>query len=316
MSDERNPLPAERPAAYAAGAAMVLIGGVALSSGGIIIRFVDAADGWQILFYRAVGMIALLLMVIAVRHRGRIVPAFRNVGANGVVLALGLGAGFVCYVWSMLLTTVANVSFIISAGPLFAAAVGWLVLRERVAASTWMVIGGAVVGMGLMFADGLSGGRLAGNLVALGLPSTFAIMVVMIRRAGEEVDMLPATCLAGAVAGTVGLFVADTLVVPWRDMALCLFLGFGQLGLGFMLITFGARHVPAAETALLALSESVLAPIWAWLFLGEVPAALALAGGLLVLGCVVIQGVFGVRRERARRQKLLKVPDSPSGGGT
>lgn len=287
--------------AYAIGVGLILLGGVALSSGGILIRYVENADAWTILFYRSLGFIALLLTVIAFRHRGKTPQAFRAIGLNGLIMAIALGGGFTCYVFSMLLTTVASVSFIISAGPLFAALLGWFILRERVSPVTWMVIIGAAVGMGLMFAEGMAGGRMLGTIIALGLPTTFAVMVVLIRRAGD-VDMLPATCLAGVVGLIAGLIISDTLVLTTHDLVVILILGIGQLGMGFMLITLGTRYVPAAEAALLALSESVLAPIWAWLFLTEVPAPLAMAGGLLVLTCVAIQAMAGILRERAIRR--------------
>ena len=287
--------------AYIGGVGLILLGGACLSSGGILIRYVHDADAWTILFYRALGFVGLLFCVNLYRHGRQLPQAFRAIGTSGIVLAIALGGGFTCYVLSMLMTTVASVAFIISAGPLFAAIFGWLILRERVSPVTWMVIAGASVGMGLMFADGLAGGHVAGVLVAMGLPISFAIMVVMIRRAGD-VDMLPATCLAGVVSIIIGAIVSDTLSVTLHDFLLCVFLGIGQLGLGFMLITLGTRHVPAAESALLSLSESVLAPIWAWLFLVQVPAPLAMAGGLLVMTCVGLQALAGVHRERLIRR--------------
>ena len=115
--------------------------------------------------------------------------------------------------------------------------------------------------------------------------------------------MLPATCLAGVVSVIVGLIISDTLAVTLHDFLMILILGVGQLGLGFMLITFGIRHVPAAESGLLSMSEPLLAPIWAWLFLAEIPAPLAMGGGLLVLTCVGIQGVAGILRERRVRRE-------------
>ncbi|MEQ8666766.1 MAG: DMT family transporter [Rhodospirillales bacterium] len=276
------------------GIVLILLGGLCLSSGGVIIRSVDHVDPWAILFYRAVGLVALLILFSIWRHRRGTVAAFRSIGWEGGVMALGLGFGFTCYVFGMLMTTIANVSFIISAGPLFAALLGWVILGERVRTSTWLVIAGAATGMGLMFAEGLSLGGMAGNVVALGLPFTFGIMLVMIRRVGDR-DMVPATCLGGVIAGIIGFVASDNLSVTVEDLAILLWLGVGQLGAGFLLLTLGAKYLPAAETALLALTESVLAPIWAWLFIAEVPGPLSLIGGLIVLGCVVIEAWKALR---------------------
>ncbi|MBT3558998.1 MAG: DMT family transporter [Rhodospirillales bacterium] len=287
----------------AMGTIFILLGGAFLSTGGVIIRFVETTDSWTVLFYRSVGFVCLLIIVIAFRHRKNTVGAFRAVGVNGLCMALTLGCGFTSYVFGMMLTTVANVSFIISAGPLFAAVFGWIVLRERVSLTTMMVIAGAVIGMGLMFADGLSTGQMAGNLVALGLPLTFGLMVVLIRRAGD-MDMLPATCMAGMVSGIAGLVFSESLSVSSSDMMIMLAMGVVQLGMGFMLITLGTRYIAAAEAALLSLSESVLAPVLAWLIIMEIPTTLALIGGMIVLACVAVQGALGVYRERKSRKLL------------
>lgn len=276
------------------GIVLVLLGGLCLSTGGVVIRTVDHVDPWTILFYRAAGLVILIFAYILYRHGKRTAVAFRAIGREGIVMALALGVGFGSYVFSMLNTSIANVSFIISSGPLFAALMGWLFLRERVSTATWTVIAGAAIGMGLMFAEGLEVGGMIGNVIALGLPFTFGIMLVMIRRAGA-VDMAPATCLGGLVAGLFGLMFGDGLTVALQDLLILLWLGIGQIGAGFLLITLGARHLPAAETALLALSESIAGPIWAWLFLAETPGPMSLAGGLVVLGCVFVQGVRTMR---------------------
>ena len=95
----------------------------------------------------------------------------------------------------------------------------------------------------------------------------------------------------------LGFVMADSLVLSRHDLALCLFLGVVQYTGGFVLITLGARYLPAAEVALLSLAETVLAPIWVWLGVGEVPALLTLAGGVIVISAVIAQAVTGMRSQ-------------------
>ena len=279
----------------ARGIVLVMAGGLCLSSGGVLIRSVEHVDPVAILFYRAIGLIGLMLFYTFWRYGRRTPSAFRAVGIKGLVMAAALGGGFVTYVYAMLNTSVANVSFIISSGPLFAALFGWLILRERVSTATWAVIAGAAVGMGLMFAEGLGTGSMFGNAIAVAMPLSFAIMLVAIRQAGE-IDMVPAGCMGGVVAAFIGLVFGGAVAVAPTDLLIMLMLGVGQLGAGFLLITIGAKYLPAAETALLALVESIAAPVWAWLFINELPGPLSLAGGLIVLGCVVVQGLRTLRR--------------------
>jgi drug/metabolite transporter (DMT)-like permease len=73
-----------------------------------------------------------------------------------------------------------------------------------------------------------------------------------------------------------------------HDLLLLVSLGIGQVGLGFVLLTLGARLIPAAEIALLSLLEVALGPLWVWLARGEIPAPATLAGGCVILLAVLL----------------------------
>ena len=293
-NDTRAPAPRIRHRHHATGVAIVLTAGVMLSLAGITLRHIESASGWQILFYRSLTFFVVVTLYLAFRYRTRVVHAFLAVGRPGLVVALSLGFGSACYVFALLLTTVANALFIISSAPFMTAVLGWIVLRERVRPMTWMAMTIALAGISIMIFNGVQSGRLLGNIVAFGPPVTFAIMLVTLRRAGDR-DMIPAICLGGLVGAALGFVMSDTLILSHHDLALCLFLGVFQYTGGFVLITLGARYLPAAEVALLSLAEIVLAPIWVWIGVGEVPALLTLAGGGIVLSAVVAQAVAGLR---------------------
>ena len=282
---------------YKTGVIMILTATLCLSLGGLILRNMEAADGWQVMFYRSISFVVTLLALLVYRYRGGLLAAFRATGTDGILVALLLAAGSVCYLFSLLLTTVANAMFIIAATPLFVAVVAWLVIGERVRPSTWAVMIVALCGIGLMVGDGLASGRMLGSLVALGVVVTFGGMIVVIRRS-KAVDMLPATCMAGVVAGAAAFFMAGDLEVSRHDLILSLVMGSMQFGAGFILITMGTRYVPAAEVSLLSLLEPILASLWVWIFVNEVPATLTLIGGAIVLGAVGCQAVAGLLRER------------------
>jgi drug/metabolite transporter (DMT)-like permease len=65
--------------------------------------------------------------------------------------------------------------------------------------------------------------------------------------------------------------------------------GAGQIGLGLILLTIGARLIPAAQVALISLLEVVLGPLWVWLADGERPRAGTLIGGAVVVAAVILQ---------------------------
>ncbi|SVD48880.1 uncharacterized protein METZ01_LOCUS401734, partial [marine metagenome] len=167
---------------YLRGILMVVASALFLSTSGVGLRVIESASAWQILFYRSISMMALVLLVLVLVNRHTWVSRFKNIKADDILLALVLGTGFVAYVFALLTTTVANALFIFSAAPFFAALLGWFLLGERVPLRTCIAIGGAVMGLGIMVGAGVAGGHYLGNLIALWLPISYAIAVVLVRR--------------------------------------------------------------------------------------------------------------------------------------
>ena len=65
--------------------------------------------------------------------------------------------------------------------------------------------------------------------------------------------------------------------------------GFFQVGLGFIFITIGAKTTPSAIVGIIMLTEAILGPLWAWVFISETPPLVVLLGGSIVLLAVLLQ---------------------------
>jgi drug/metabolite transporter (DMT)-like permease len=120
------------------------------------------------------------------------------------------------------------------------------------------------------------------------MTTAFAATLVITRQQ-RHVSMAPATCLSQVIVFLCAAPFAHPGSATPRDLLLLASLGVGQIGLGFVFLTIGARLIPAAEVAVITLLEVVLGPLWVWVFLGEQPAAATLAGGAIVLCAVAFQ---------------------------
>ena len=281
---------------YGLGVLFLLLAGAALSSGGYLVRAIEDADGWQILFYRGLGFTITSFLFTLIYNKGKFVGPFKAIGWPGVIAALALGLGFGTYLFAVLMTTVANVVVILSLGPFAAALLGWIFLKEPVARLTWGAMLAALAGIALMMADGIKGGGALGIGIALFAPLLFAIMVVAVRKRAHQ-DMTPLLPLAGLIATLIGFAMMESFAISGGDLFHALALGAFQIGIGFILITLGARTVPAAQIPLFALTETVLSPIWVWFAFNEVPAPLALIGATVVLAAVAAEAYRGLRLE-------------------
>ena len=281
---------------YKRGILMIIGSALCLSTSGIGLRIIENASGWQILFYRSTSMMLMVFVILTFTHRGQVIARFRRLTGEDWLLAVVLGSGFVAYVFALLETTVANALFIFSSAPFIAAVLGWFILRERVAPRTWAAIAAAMIGLGIMVGGGLTGERQLGNLIALWLPLSYAISVILVRRS-KQPDMLVALCLAAGVATLSTLPFVGEFSISGHDLGVSLYLGIFQVGAGFILMILGARYVPAAQVGLLALVEPVLGPLWAWFVVAEMPAQVTLLGGAIILGAVGLDGIISIARK-------------------
>lgn len=276
----------ESRALYRRGVLLVLGSALVLSLNGLIFRLMDEASAWQVLFFRSSALAVAMTCLFALRHRRRAVAEFRRAGRSAVLAGPLLGLAGVCFIQALNHTTVANTLFTASSVPLFAAVFAWVFLGERVSRATWIAIGVALCGIGVMVLDGIGGGTLLGNLLALGTAVMFAIFVITLR-AQRHVDMLAAVIVSALVSATIGGVMAHDLVITTRDLLMLVAWGGGLSCLGHSLFTAASRHVPAADLTLIGMSEMIIGPFWVWLVIDETPAGLSLLGGTIVASALI-----------------------------
>ncbi len=283
------------------GVALVLIAGTFWSFAGLAVRLIESASEWQILFYRSATLLCFLVCCLLVSKKGRIIAVLRNCGWMGFWAGFVLSIGFCAWIFALTHTTVANALFLLSTAPFFAAIFGWLMLGERVCISLVWFIAVAICGVGLMVAEGYQLGTVSGSLFALVAGAGFGLFAVFLRK-GRNTELEPTVLWAGLCAAAIGGLIialsegAAGFQVSLRDGLLCASMGVFQVGLGLVIFTHGAKHLPAAEITLLSLTEIVLGPLWVWLVIGEIPGVLTIAGGGIVLAAIAGQAFVTLRR--------------------
>jgi DME family drug/metabolite transporter len=286
---------------YGTGVALCLAAGTIWSLMGLGLRQIETASVWQILFWRSIGMIPVLLGFMWWTSRGRPLAALRAVGIAGIAGGLGLVLAFAGAIFAFQTTTVANAVFLFAASPFVAAVLGWFFLREPVRPTTWIAIAIAICGLYLMVRDGLETGAFLGNVAALLSAVGFGIFSVALRW-GRVGDMMPVAFLGSIFSSlfAAGMLIAlgQPILASPHDMAVAFAIGFVVVAMGMVLFTLGSRVVPAAELTLLSLVEVLLGPIWVWLALGETATQNTLLGGGVLLAGVVFNAVMGGRGPR------------------
>ena len=270
------------------GPLLIFMGALCLSFGGLIVKSFEGATLWQILFWRSIFFSLTVLTFLIITYKKKLFNSFYLSGLPGFIGGVVLSFGFCGYVVAMYSTTVANTNFIISLQILFLAIFGYFFLKEKISLVTLLSIILAVIGVFIMVGNSLTPGELSGNLAAFSMPITFAVLIVIVRKF-PSVDMVPAQFVAGICCCLIGYLLSNKIMISYNDIFLGFLAGFFQVGFGFIFITIGARTTPSAMVGIIMLSESVLGPVWAFLFVSERPSIFSLIGGAFILFAVLTQ---------------------------
>ena len=276
------------------GPLLVFMGAVCLSFGGLIVKSFEGANLWQILFWRQTFFAIIVALYLVITYKKNFFKSFYNSGLSGFIGGIFLGIGFAAYVFSMYTTTVANTNFIITTETIFLAVFGYFFLKEKIDLITFIAIILGMSGVLLIVGSSLSiqtNEQFIGNIVAFIMPISFAILVIVIRKY-PNVDMVPAQFIAGVFAAIVGYVIAGKLSISLYDLFLASLAGFFQIGFGFIFITIGSQTTPSAVVGVLMLTEAVFGPLWAWLFINEIPSSSVLLGGGIIIFSILFQTFF------------------------
>jgi len=273
------------------GPLLIFLGAVCLSFGGPIVKSFEGANLWQILFWRQFFFSIIVALYLFLVYRKNFFKSFYVSGLPGFIAGLFLSIGFAAYVFAMYKTTVANTNFIITTETIFLAGLGYFFLKEKITLVTLISIILGMCGVLLILGSSLSiqsSDQFLGNIVAFIMPISFAILVIIVRKY-PNVDMVPAQFTAGVFAAFIGFLIADKISISLHDIILASLAGFFQIGFGFILITLGSQTTPAAVVGVLMLTESVFGPLWAWLFINEIPPFGVLIGGGIIIFSILLQ---------------------------
>ena len=284
------------------GALLTTSGIVLISPDSLILRIVDA-DHFTLMFCRCgLACITLVLMCTLLdRTQGfRRLYKMRWVEWFVAIMFAITGIGFIIAVMT---TTVANTFVICSVGPLLGAILSRVLLRETIARRTWVAASVVFVGLVVIFFDSLGTGGLAGDCAALVAAVSVSTNFVVIRKY-RDVNMFPALAWSYALVALVALPNAQPAILTLNDWALMLLLGLLIVPISQAMMTLGPRYLPAPEVSLIHRLEALLAPLWVWLVLGEVPSVATLQGGCLIFVTLIIMAVLAINEETKWRRSL------------
>ncbi len=269
---------------------------VAVSTSAILIRFSNAPSG-PMAFWR-VTLTWLLLAPLALRSRAEFQKFDRRDLLSALLAGLALAAHFATWFESVDKTTVAASVTLVTTQPAFVAVGAYFLFGESLSRRSLAGIGVALAGSAVMSLDGLLGGTTApepvlGNLLALAGAVLAGLYVLAGRSVRQRVNLVPyvtvvyVVCAGGLLAYSLALG-DPVLAYPPREWLLFLGMAIGPGLLGHTVVNWALAHVESSVVSVSFVGEPVGSTVLALVILGEVPGALTLAGGAIVIGGIYL----------------------------
>lgn len=273
---------------------IVLLAVMGTSFSSVFTRLSTAPSMILVLYRMTIASLCLLPGVLT-KHRGDWQHLNRRTVALCALSGFFLALHFTTYFESIHRTSIAAATILGNTAVFFVALISLLLFRERLkgkclAAIALTFIGGTVIAL----ASASDGSATAGNLLALlcALLLSFYTMIGHSCRRHNVSTSVYTFIVYLSAAVTVAILLPITKTpyfgydpVNWLCAGgMVIFCTF----LGHSVFSWGLKYVSPASVSTLQMMEPVGASVWGLLLFREMPGILVIAGGILVIGGIVL----------------------------
>lgn len=267
----------------------IVIAATLLSTGGIILKYVDM-NPMAIASSR--GLISAIVVWLYLKKPNFTFSKPQVIGAFSYSMMV---TGFIV---ANKLTTAKNAVVLQFTAPIWIVILGVWFLKEK--AYWYDLVSIAVVsgGMILFFIDDVGGGTMIGNIVAMfsGLALAGATIGMRLQKEGSPVET---TLLGHLMTVLIGLPFVFSASFTTANIIGIFLLGAFQLGIAYILYATAVKYLTALEVILIMFLEPILNPIWVMLIHGETPSKFSLLGGTIVILTVAIRSIIVSKRSKS-----------------
>lgn len=276
-------------AAYSKALLFTVIGVFLMSFESWLIRIANVS-AQTVTFYFGLFMFITTFLALLSIEKSHILEVYTKNPKPIILSALFMGTSNLFFVLAIKHTTVANAVFILSSAPMASSLIAYILFKRKTPRRIFVATFFVFIGLFMILSDGLSMGRWEGNLYALLCVLSFSSLFAVLENY-KEVSRL--ACIGGGgLFASFLAFTTATIVIPdTHSFLVILFMGGILTPISRVLIGAGTKVLASVDVTLLTLIETVLAPIWVWLFLNEVPASSTLYGGAIIIVTLVINSL-------------------------
>ena len=239
-------------------------------------------DTWGLVFYRGIIPFLTVFFGMLLVYKLNFFKILFKSGFHGIIYIFTFSITNITFVVSIQNTNVANTLVMIATAPMLSAILGSIFLKENADKKTWISIFITFLAIIYIFFDSLKLGNLYGDALGFITAIGLAVGAITIRSAKSK-NLVPAAVVGKLFVALFALIFIETFDLVENDLIIVPIMCIMCVAIPFVLVTIAPRFIPAAEVNLFFLLETIIGPIWVWLFIKEQPSLETLIGGLVII---------------------------------
>ena len=278
----------------AKGLALTSLGVFIMSLESLFIKFTTISP-FLFSFYIGIFMFISMISTFLFKEKTVLKKALNTNLLMLIVCAILMGTSNIFFITAVKTTTVANVVIIFSTAALFSALFAYLFYREKITKNIIVASFFMFVGLFIIFNDKLEIGSIEGNIYALLCTAFFATSYVILSRY-KEMDRFILTAFSGLALSMIAFFFCDDLSIDFKTLAVVMIMGLLISPISRVFLGNGAKYISASEVSLLMIIETIMAPVWVWIFLNEVPSSYTFIGGSIIVATLIVNSLYTLKK--------------------
>lgn len=277
----------------AKGLALTSLGVFIMSLESLLIKFTTISS-FLFSFYIGIFVFISMASTLVFKKKKYIKKAIKTSFPILIICGTLMGISNIFFITAVKTTTVANVVIIFSTSALFSALFAYLLYKEKIRKNILYASFFMFIGLFIIFNDRLDVGSFEGNVYALLCTALFSISFVLLSNY-KEMNRVVLTAVSGLSLSIITFFFCDELAIDFKTLVIVMIMGLIISPVSRLLLGNGTKYISASEVSLLMIIETIMAPIWVWIFLNEVPSSYTFIGGSVIIVTLIINSLYTLK---------------------
>lgn len=261
------------------------------STSGILIKMIDM-NPICIAGFRSLFAIFIVLAYMLLTKKKFIF------NKTSLLTALFLSGSFFCVIGANKYTTAANAVVLQFTNPIFVLLISVIFLKMKISKKDIITLFFVLLGIVLSFCEDMNGGGLFGNILGILTGLFLALMFIFCGGSGgsEKITGILTGHIITSIIGICFMPFTENVVNAPTFFYLSL-LGIFQIGLSYILFSLASGKCTPLACSILAVFEPLFNPVWVFIFTGELPGPIALAGFGIILVSISVWSILGTKAD-------------------